>query len=301
MSSGNTLAASRCRVCASETTTVGTVTGKFSKQAYELRHCHHCQFSFISNPWTDYAKIYDQAYYHGKGSDPLLDYVFELDSPDITVRKYEWRGILDVVKTLVPDLNENTRWLDFGCGNGGLVRYAIEQTQCRAFGFDEGWIRDRAVERGIPYISAKDFDSLRGSFDVITAIEVLEHVADPVGCLKTIRSLLKEGGVFFLTTGNAKPFRNRLVEWKYVVPEIHISFYEPETLETALKMTGFSTKRCGFVNGFCDIIRYKVLKNLGFRKCSLIEKLLPWQLLTRIVDSKYAVSAQPVAYAIAPK
>jgi 2-polyprenyl-3-methyl-5-hydroxy-6-metoxy-1,4-benzoquinol methylase len=297
MSTGDTLAASRCRVCASETTTVGTVTGKFSKQPYELRHCPHCRFSYISNPWTDYAKIYDEAYYHGKGSDPLLDYVFELDCPEISVRKYEWRGILSVVKTLVPGLNENTRWLDFGCGNGGLVRYAIEQTRCRACGFDEGWIRDRAVERSIPYISAKDFKSLRGTFDVITAVEVLEHVADPISCLKTIRSLLKDGGVFFLTTGNAKPFRDKLTDWSYVVPEIHISFYEPETLEKALNMTGFSAKQCGFINGFSDIIRFKVLKNLGFRKCSIFEKILPWPLLARIVDSKYAVSAQPIGIA----
>lgn len=48
--------------------------------------------------------------------------VYELEHPEATVRQYEWRGIQRLVVHLCP-LTAETQWLDFGCGNGGLVRY----------------------------------------------------------------------------------------------------------------------------------------------------------------------------------
>jgi cyclopropane fatty-acyl-phospholipid synthase-like methyltransferase len=77
---------------------------------------------FVANPWTDYAKNYDEGYYRGGGADPWIDYVYELEHPEATVRQYEWRGIQRLVDHLCP-LTAETQWLDFGCGNGGLVRY----------------------------------------------------------------------------------------------------------------------------------------------------------------------------------
>ena len=61
-----------------------------------------------------------------------------------------------------------------------------------------------------------DFDCAQGSFDVVTAIEVIEHVLDPVAELRRIRALLRPGGLLFLTTGNAKPYSKRLLTWGYL-------------------------------------------------------------------------------------
>ena len=61
-------------------------------------------------------------YYAGAGADPLVDYVGEIEYPAETIRIYEWRGLMSVVAALVP-LRPETRWLDFGCGTGGLVRH----------------------------------------------------------------------------------------------------------------------------------------------------------------------------------
>src|SRR5262249_15252491 len=132
-----------------------------------------------------------------------------------TIRNYEWAGILRAIRSLV-DLKPETQWLDYGCGNGGLVRYVREHADCRIVGFDEGWIRDKAVMMGIPYLEKAQLEAYRGAFDVITAIEVLEHIIDPLDVLKQIRMLLKPGGLFFFTTGNAQPFRDQLLSWPYI-------------------------------------------------------------------------------------
>lgn len=288
------VSAAPCRICgALDVVTAGTVTGRFKRRAFTLLQCRHCRFAWVADPWTDFAEIYSEAYYHGRGADPAVDYVYELEHPEDTVRAYEWRGITRVVSQ-VTRLDASTRWLDFGCGNGGLVRWARAHGLA-AVGHETGWIADRAAAAGIPMLSEAELTRQEGQFDLITAIEVMEHVPDPIATLTELRRLLAPGGALFLTTGNAKPFRDRLASWSYVVPEVHISFFEPETLALAMQRAGLEPSFPGYVPGFADIIRFKVLKSLRVRRAQLLERLVPWSIASRIVDARYGVSAQPMA------
>jgi SAM-dependent methyltransferase len=286
----------RCRICQGETAEIGSKEGTFRRERFYFCHCPTCRFSFVANPWTDYSQIYSADYYVGKGADPFVDYLFELEQPDQTVRQYEWRGILKVIQSLT-ELKPGTAWLDFGCGNGGLVRYCLERKECSIVGFEEGWIKEKAVDLGIPMLNSKELEGAAGTFDIVTAIEVIEHVADPLGLFKRIRSLLKPGGLFFLTTGNARPFRNRILSWRYALPEIHVSFFEPETMSRALAMAGFRPEFKGRLAGFDDIIRFKLLKYFGVWRTSPWERILPWKILARMIDLRWKISGHPVGWA----
>jgi SAM-dependent methyltransferase len=288
--------ASTCRICGSDTSSAGQVTGRLTPRSFELRRCAECGFGFVLDPWTDYEAIYSDDYYAGRGADPLVDYLFELEDPKRTVRRYEWRGLVRVLESIT-ELTESTRWLDFGCGNGGLVRYAQSQGFKGAVGFEEGAIATRAAQEGIPFVSRSDLAGLEGSFDVITAIEVLEHVVDPLEELRGLRRLLRPGGLFLCTTGNAAPYADRLSTWRYVQPEIHISFFEPRTLELALRETGFRPEYRGFAPGYADVIKFKVLKNLGFPRDTALTRLLPAWPVARLADLRAGVTAHPVGWA----
>ena len=286
-----------CPICGSQTQALGELRGAYFKTDFRFRRCPECRFTFVENPSTDFARIYDEKYYRGEGADASLDYLNELEHPEESVRVYEWRGVLKAVNALRP-LNAETQWLDFGCGNGGVVRYARDHSPCRACGFEEGWIADQARGKGIPILQRGDLAGQAGQFDVVTAIEVLEHVTDPVACLKEIRALLKPGGLLFFTTGNARPFRENFFKWGYVLPEIHISYFEPETLERALKAAGFRSAYPRSNPGINDIIRFKILKKFGWRKHALSEKLLPWPLLSRLAAWRFKIGVHPIAWAV---
>lgn len=284
-----------CPICSNEVVFIGRKAGRLDSREYTYFHCNSCHFSFISNPRTDYENIYSDEYYNGLGADPMVDYLYELEKPELTIRNYEWQGIRSIFNELAP--NEG-RWLDFGCGAGGLVAYA-GQHGLDVVGFEEGWGAQAGRLKGISILSADQLKAEEGKFDFVSAIEVIEHAVEPLATLKLIRSLLRPGGIFFLTTGNAKPWRGRLLEWPYTAcPDVHISFFEPESLAFALQKTGFEVRRGMFLDGFVGVIKYKVLKTLRIRNMHPFIDILPWRLMSSIVDLRHQVSKMPIGVAI---
>lgn len=292
-----TLIPATCKICGADTDDAGHVYGPYSKRYYKLGRCSECGYAFVVNPWLDYANIYDDAYYAGDGADPLVDYSFELRQPSRTIRLYEWQGIARIVENLVGEFS-GQRWLDYGCGNGGLVRYLRETEAVEAFGFEQGKIAEEARALGIPILDECELRGQEASFDVVSAIEVIEHTVDPVGEMRRIRSLLRPGGLFFLTTGNARPYVKRLHKWSYVTPEIHISLFEPRTLERAMTEAGFRPECRSLGYGFDEVLMFKALKNLHVRRRSILTDVLPRRFVRVVADRMVHLSEHPIGWAV---
>jgi SAM-dependent methyltransferase len=288
-----TATADPCRICASSSVTVGVKQGTYRRRDYHIRRCVACGFVWVADPDTDYEQLYDERYYRGLGADPLIDYLDELESPASSIRRFEWQGILEVVSGLTR-VDRTTSWLDFGCGNGGLVRFVGNTVGCDVFGYDQGWITDRARANGIQIAHELPVDR---RFDIVTAIEVMEHVADPVATLRQIRSVLKPGGLFFMTTGNVAPFAGDVLRWSYLRPEIHISLYTPGALDKALARSGFTPQRVPFNAGFDKIYAFKVLKNLGFKTGHRWQSFVPWSIAARLLERRFKLQQHPVGWA----
>ena len=82
-----------------------------------------------------------------------------------------------------------------------------------------------------------------------------------------------------------------------MIPEIHVSYFEPRSLETALARAGFRPEYRVRPRGYTDILRFKILKNIGVRRRGLLERAVPWKLVSFFADLQYQVTYHPYGIA----
>jgi len=111
------------------------------------------------------------------------------------------------------------RVLDVGCG-AGLLCEPLARLGGQVTGIDaapENIVAARAHAAGsglsIDYRDGDFSDMDLGSFDLVTSMEVIEHVADPAAFVVALAQRLKTGGLMILSTPNrTAPSRLLLVE-----------------------------------------------------------------------------------------
>jgi 2-polyprenyl-6-hydroxyphenyl methylase/3-demethylubiquinone-9 3-methyltransferase len=104
--------------------------------------------------------------------------------------------------------------LDVGCG-GGILAEAMARRGARVTGIDLGEkalkvAQLHLLESGQPvryeHASAEDYAAQHpASFDVVTCMELLEHVPDPASTVAACARLLRPGGRVFFSTINRNP------------------------------------------------------------------------------------------------
>jgi 2-polyprenyl-6-hydroxyphenyl methylase / 3-demethylubiquinone-9 3-methyltransferase len=133
------------------------------------------------------------------------------------------------------------RILDVGCG-GGLLAEALARGGARVCAIDlaPGMIevaRLHAMEQqlDIDYrvVAAEAVAAAQpGSFDVVTCMEMLEHVPEPAQMIATLATLVRPGGSIFISTlnRNLKSFLMAIVGAEYVLKLIPRGTHEYERL-----------------------------------------------------------------------
>jgi len=138
------------------------------------------------------------------------------------------------------------RLVDVGCGNGTFV------AATRDLGFDAVGIdfSEKAIAAGrrrfgLEQLYPMSIEELRdrfsaGSFDVVTAFEVLEHVDDVGAFLTELNSLLRPSGHLVISTPNRERRPRLLTEGD--LPPHHFSRWNRESTRRVFRMYGFEVQ-----------------------------------------------------------
>ena len=119
--------------------------------------------------------------------------------------------------------------LDVGCG-GGILAEAMARRASHVTGIDLaakplGVARLHALEAGVENVAYREIATealaaeTPGTFDVVTCMEMLEHVPDPSAVVRACATLVKPGGWVFFSTLNRNPksFLFAIVGAEYVL------------------------------------------------------------------------------------
>ena len=163
---------------------------------------------------------------------------------------------LDYINRTVP--LEGKKVLDVGCG-GGILSESMAELGARVTGIDAG-ITPLEVARLHLLESGQDVEyhhttveefaaSNAASFDVVTCLEMLEHVPDPASVIAGCAALVKPGGYLFLSTINRNPkaWMLAVVGAEYILGMLprgthdYAKFLKPSELDQWLREAGMET------------------------------------------------------------
>ena len=170
--------------------------------------------------------------------------VERLEREDEERRDY-FRRRLERLENRMGGSHPDARLLEIGCGSGVLLQEARWR----------GWLAD-AIElsaemaararRNNPeaQVFTGDIQALEPQgppYDAIIALDVLEHVLQPLAMVENCRELLRPGGLILLQTPNTRSFRARIqgAKWEMLDPDQHMNLFSPDALRVLLTTVGF--------------------------------------------------------------
>lgn len=114
--------------------------------------------------------------------------------------------------------------LDVGCG-GGILAESLSKSGAHVTGIDaeltaiEAAKKHAATQKLTLQYACMPIEECTGQYDVITCMELLEHVSHPECLIEKAASLLKPGGHFFLSTinRNLKAYLYAIVGAEYLL------------------------------------------------------------------------------------
>jgi 2-polyprenyl-3-methyl-5-hydroxy-6-metoxy-1,4-benzoquinol methylase len=166
--------------------------------------------------------------------------------------------LLPLLQRVLADCPAHAAAVDLGCGNGALTALLLGRPHWRATGVDASPSGIRIAQEAHPEIefiladAAGPLDGLApGSFDLVTSVEVIEHLPEPRKLARNAFRLLRPGGLAVFTTPYHGYWKNLALagagrmdaHFTALWDGGHVKFWSRKTLAELLGEAGFTALR----------------------------------------------------------
>lgn len=164
-----------------------------------------------------------------------------------------FKGWIKFIESFLPLRNDKEkRVLEVGCGIGAFAKILNEREYEIVASDISSFIIDKAkkLQPGINFI-IEDVERSAGKkeeFDLIFALEVFEHLNNPLKALKNLKRRLKKDGVLFFSS----PYPTK----RTLADPTHINVYTPEEWLELGKKLGFKEMKYQYVSFLPFLYRY---------------------------------------------
>lgn len=201
-----------------------------------IRKCQNCGLRFV-NPLGAF-----------RGANETEDYFLNEYLP---LHLSNWENSLAERKAHLAMIREycslpsSPKLLDVGCALGLMLQQA-KASGWEPVGLETSHFAAQYAEQRtncpvfVGTLEQACFDS--ESFDVVTLMDLIEHVAAPRALMDEVRRILRPGGVVFIVTPNFGSIFVKLYgPTAYSIgPDEHITYFQPSTITRLLRQSGFS-------------------------------------------------------------
>jgi 2-polyprenyl-3-methyl-5-hydroxy-6-metoxy-1,4-benzoquinol methylase len=193
-----------------------------------LIKCNNCGMVFMERIPSEAELSAHYGVYTYDGVDELSELTRE-----------SYRALLDEFEPY----RKTNKIIDVGCGRG----YFLEEAKKRGWEVYGTEFSQTAVQllrqKGIQAHEGRMTTEAFGvsDFDIVTSFEVIEHINTPNAEIDVFHSILRKGGLLYITTPNFNSLMRYLLKSEYNViayPE-HLSYYSKRTLNKLVGKHGF--------------------------------------------------------------
>jgi len=186
---------------------------------FKCLECGFMQCCIEFDPLLFYEELEDKSYETGRNE-----------------RALQMRNILRLIRKYRP----HGRLLDIGAASGILVEEAL-MLGYEAEGIEPSrafW--ETARKQNLPvHLGAFPHPDADRHYDVVTLIDILEHVPEPVKMLKDVSGLIGRNGIGVVVTPDVESFAARIMGFKWWHFRVaHINYFSRKTLLAALDEAG---------------------------------------------------------------
>ena len=234
--------------------------------------CPACEFVFADAQISpkQLNALYQRNYFFGE------EYVNYIEDKATLQKNFAKR-----IHTL-KQFSSGGRLLEIGCAYGFFLELAGNSWTAEGCDISKDAIRV-ARSSGLK-VTLGDFARLpsrRKSYDVVCMWDTIEHLARPDLYVEKAASLLRDGGVLSLTTGDigSSMARVRKSRWRLIHPPTHLYYFDRRTITTLLGRHGLEVvhfEHCGYYRSLQQILySLLILNREGKAGKSLYEMLKP--------------------------
>lgn len=233
-----------------------------SKPSILLR-CPDCGFAFVESLPTE---------------DKFFEKLYSSNDRDVSIdfnHSGKRKIFSEVISTLKSYVQPQAKLLDVGAGTGAFVSAASKDFTSSGIELSSACVAF-AKSKNLP-VSSTSFYDLNPSteqYDVITLIDVLEHLTDPKKAVLKLKSVLKPNGFLYIKVPNypAQALKQDILrklglsKAGIMQDYVHINHFTLKSLSSFLSMNGFDIIESGYSTAeIWDLKWKKAPKSLLYR------------------------------------
>lgn len=133
----------------------------------------------------------------------------------------------------------NSKILDCGCGVGtsGLILKEKDFINVIGIDLDTYYLKHAKNNYTVCRMDCENLNFVDKSFDIVLALNLMEHLFNPNKFLDEAKRVLKDSGIFIASVPNTSFFR-KLIRKAIVIPE-HLHYWNCKSFKKLLKRKGF--------------------------------------------------------------